>query len=53
MGNHTTLGEVWGPWKHKGRVANSIWRKREMVREDLRVEREMASKLRIVSQTDR
>lgn len=49
MENHTMLRQVWGPWKHKGRVANSTWRKRGMVREALRVEREMASKLRMHS----
>lgn len=53
MDNHTVLGKVWGPWKPKGRVANSIWRKRGVVREDLRVETEMVSKLRINSQPDR
>ena len=32
------VGERWGLWKHQGQMANSVWRRREMVREDFRGE---------------
>lgn len=53
MKKHAMSGNVWGLWKHKGEIANSVWRRREMVREDLSVERKMVSELRINSYPDK